>query len=215
MRVCTGDADRLFSRRLPAGHRRIPRDRAADRWHVRGDMSRKATSSTTASASVVGRRQPAPDLGRVRRPHRTDGVPLGAGPASWASPTASSSAGHPARPVCSTRRSWSKPTKGQIDDLVHGSVNAPARRAGAGHHAHEEDGRGPHRLPPRAGDPGPLPAFGSRHSAPRRTAAAIATGEYDVLVGINLLREGLDLPEVSLWRFSTPIRKGSCAARPR
>jgi excinuclease ABC subunit B len=27
------------------------------------------------------------------------------------------------------------------------------------------------------------------------------TGVYDVIVGINLLREGLDLPEVSLWQF--------------
>jgi len=36
--------------------------------------------------------------------------------------------------------------------------------------------------------------------------------QFDVLVGINLLREGLDLPEVSLWRSSTPTRKASCAA---
>ena len=34
-------------------------------------------------------------------------------------------------------------------------------------------------------------------------------GEFDVLVGINLLREGLDLPEVSLVRSSMPIRRGS------
>ena len=40
-------------------------------------------------------------------------------------------------------------------------------------------------------------------------------GEYDVLVGINLLREGLDLPEVSLvTRSSTRTRKAS-SARPR
>jgi excinuclease ABC subunit B len=37
-------------------------------------------------------------------------------------------------------------------------------------------------------------------------------GEYDVLVGINLLREGLDLPEVSLVASWTPTRKGSCAS---
>ena len=36
-------------------------------------------------------------------------------------------------------------------------------------------------------------------------------GEYDVLVGINLLREGLDLPEVSLVASSTPTRRASCA----
>jgi excinuclease ABC subunit B len=36
-------------------------------------------------------------------------------------------------------------------------------------------------------------------------------GTFDVLVGINLLREGLDLPEVSWWPSSTPTRKASCA----
>jgi excinuclease ABC subunit B len=36
-------------------------------------------------------------------------------------------------------------------------------------------------------------------------------GEFDVLVGINLLREGLDLPEVRWSRSSTPTRKASCA----
>ena len=36
-------------------------------------------------------------------------------------------------------------------------------------------------------------------------------GEFDVLVGINLLREGLDIPEVSLVASSTPTRKAFCA----
>ena len=34
-------------------------------------------------------------------------------------------------------------------------------------------------------------------------------GIYDVLVGVNLLREGLDLPEVSLVAFSMQTRKVS------
>ena len=37
-------------------------------------------------------------------------------------------------------------------------------------------------------------------------------GEFDVLVGINLLREGLDLPEVSWWPSWTPTRRASCGA---
>jgi len=45
--------------------------------------------------------------------------------------------------------------------------------------------------------------------------AGLRKGEFDVLIGINLLREGLDLPEVSLWRFWTRIRKASCARRGR
>ena len=32
-------------------------------------------------------------------------------------------------------------------------------------------------------------------------------GKIDVLVGINLLREGLDLPRSHWWQFSMPIRK--------
>jgi excinuclease ABC subunit B len=40
-------------------------------------------------------------------------------------------------------------------------------------------------------------------------------GEFDVLVGINLLREGLDMPEVSWWRFWTQTKKGSCVLNVR
>jgi excinuclease ABC subunit B len=40
-------------------------------------------------------------------------------------------------------------------------------------------------------------------------------GAFDVLVGINLLREGLDIPNAGWWRSSTPTRKASCAPRPR
>ena len=41
-------------------------------------------------------------------------------------------------------------------------------------------------------------------------------GDYDVLVGINLLREGLDLPEVSPGRrSSTPTRRASCGRTSR
>jgi excinuclease ABC subunit B len=36
-------------------------------------------------------------------------------------------------------------------------------------------------------------------------------GDYDVLVGINLLREGSTCPRCRWWRSSTPTRKGSCA----
>jgi excinuclease ABC subunit B len=36
-------------------------------------------------------------------------------------------------------------------------------------------------------------------------------GEFDVLVGINLLREGLDLPEVSLVAILDATKKGFCA----
>ena len=40
----------------------------------------------------------------------------------------------------------------------------------------------------------------------------LRAGVYDVLIGINLLREGLDLPEVSLLESSTPTRRLSALA---
>jgi excinuclease ABC subunit B len=40
-------------------------------------------------------------------------------------------------------------------------------------------------------------------------------GEFDVLVGINLMREGLDLPRCRSWRSWTRRGKASCARAPR
>ena len=40
-------------------------------------------------------------------------------------------------------------------------------------------------------------------------------GEYDVLIGINLLREGLDLPKSRSSPSSTPTKKASSAPRAR
>lgn len=39
-------------------------------------------------------------------------------------------------------------------------------------------------------------------------------GEFDVLVGINLLREGLDIPEVSLVAILDADKEGFCARKP-
>ena len=84
-----------------------------------------------------------------------------------------------------------------------------ARRAGAGHHADQEDGRGPHRLPAartRSGSATCTPR--STRCAGSSCCASCAQGEYDVLVGINLLREGLDLPEVSLVSILDADKEG-------
>lgn len=43
----------------------------------------------------------------------------------------------------------------------------------------------------------------------------LRSGEYDVLVGINLLREGLDLPRCRWWRSSTRTRRASSVPAPR
>ena len=44
---------------------------------------------------------------------------------------------------------------------------------------------------------------------------SLRLGEYDVLVGINLLREGLDLPKYRSWPSLTPTRRAFCARRRR
>ena len=56
-------------------------------------------------------------------------------------------------------------TRNQIDDLMNEIRKRVDREErDAGHHAHEEDERGPHRLPARDGLPRPLPALGDRHA---------------------------------------------------
>ena len=70
-----------------------------------------------------------------------------------------------------------RPTKGQIDDLVAEiNLRAGERPAGARHHAHQEDVRGPDRLPRRARDPGPLPPQRGGHARTGRAAAVAAPG---------------------------------------
>jgi len=69
---------------------------------------------------------------------------------------------------------------------------------GTGDHAHQAHGRGADRLPCRHGIKGALPALGSETVERVEIIRDLRLGEFDVLVGINLLREGLDLPEVSL-----------------
>ena len=51
-----------------------------------------------------------------------------------------------------------------------------ARRARSGHHVDQEDVRGSHRLSPRSGHPGAIPAFRDRHPAPSGAAAPAAAG---------------------------------------
>ena len=108
-RLGAGHAARLLPRGLPAGHRRVARHRAADRRHVRGRHLPQAQPGRVRVPAAVGDRQPAADLGGVRRPDRADGVPVGHArdPTSSARPAASSSSRSSGRPGWSTRRSWS------------------------------------------------------------------------------------------------------------
>ena len=103
-----------------------------------------------------------------------------------------------------------KPTKGQIDDLVH-EIRLRAERdervlVTTLTKKMSED-LTDYLL--ELGHPGALPALArSTRCAGSSCCASCGSGEYDVLVGINLLREGLDLPEVSLVAILDADKEG-------
>ena len=122
-----------------------------------------------------------------------------------------------------------KPTEGQIDDLVH-----EIRERAVGSRADNGSGTAPRPSSPQAGKEGRvlvttltkkmaedltdyLLELGIRvrylHSEVdtlRRIELLrqLRSGDFDVLVGINLLREGLDLPEVSLVAILDADKEG-------
>ena len=202
---------RLLPRGLSAGHRRVAQHGAADRRHVRG------------------RRVPQAGPGRARVPAaERDRQPA-------AAPGRSSATGSARRCTCRPPRSRTscsgctarsseqvirptglidpeviiKPTKGQIDDLVH-EIRERAERC--------ERVLVTTLTKKMAEDlTDYLLELGIRarylHSEVdtlRRVELLreLRLGEYDVLVGINLLREGLDLPEVSLVSILDADKEG-------
>ena len=211
---------RLLPRGLPARHRREPRQ-AVPQLHgqYEGDRSRKDDAGRARLPPAVGART----TGRCASRSSSSG-------------SARSSSCRPRPGPYELRVSRRQvveqivrptglvdpevivqPTKGQIDDLIE-QINerVDQGRPGARHHPHQEDGRGPHRLPARAGAAGALPALRHRHHhSASRSCATLRLGEFDVLVGINLLREGLDLPEVSLVAILDADKEGFLRSRDR
>ena len=133
-----------------------------------------ARSSSSSTASGCPRR---PTTGRCASRSSSSGSTRSCscrprpGPTSSRCPPRSSSRSC-GPPASSTPRSSCKPTKGQIDDLIE-QINdrIDAGRPGARHHPHQEDGRGPHRLPARAGPAGALPPLQRRHHPAHRDPA--------------------------------------------
>ena len=91
-----------------------------------------------------------------------------------------------------------------------------ARRARAGHHAHEEDVRGPHGLPARDGLQGPLPALGDRHARAHPDHPRAAPGRVRRARRRQPPARGARPARRSRSsRSSTPTRRASCAGRRR
>jgi hypothetical protein len=187
------------SRRLAALHRRVA--------HRRSRRCAACTRVTRAQAHArrvrlppaQRARQPAAELRGVRGAHQPGRLRLRhARPVRAERLEPDRGAGDPPdrhrRPEIEVR-----PTKGQIDDLLaEVQERVEPQRAHAGHDAHEEDGRGPQRLPAGDGREVHVPALRDRHARAHRHPARPAARRVRRVVGINLLREGLDLPEVSL-----------------
>jgi hypothetical protein len=82
------------------------------------------------------------------------------------------------------------------------------------HDAYQEDIRRPCRLPEGKGFQSPIPALRDPEALERiEILRNLRLGKFDVLVGINLLREGLDLPEVSLVAVLDADKEGFPAFR--
>ena len=106
-----------------------------------------------------------------------------------------------------------RPTTGQIDDLRE-RIDATVADGlpGAGHHPDQEDGRGPDRLPGRAGRPGPVPPLRRRHHGPDRAPAGPpARGRSTCWWASTSSARASTCPRWRWWPSSTPTRRGSCA----
>ena len=201
---------RLLPGRLRLLHRRVAPDGAADRRHVRGRPLAQADAGGLRLPAAERARQPAADLRRVppasrrrscsSRPRRAT---------SSATTRRGSSSRSCARPASSTPRSTCARRKNQIDDLM----NEIRKRVEV------EERTLVTTLTKKMSEDltDYLLEYGFRvrylHSEIDtleriQIIRELRLGEYDVLVGVNLLREGLDLPEVSLVAILDADKEG-------
>ena len=171
-------AARLLPRRLPAGDRREPpvacRSSTAS---TRATAPARSSSSSTASGSRAR-----PTTGRCGSRRSSSGSTRWCScrprPGPFELQVSTQVVEQIVRPTgLVDPEVIVKPTKGQIDDLIE-QINGriASGRPRARHHPHQEDGRGPHRLPARAGPPGPLPPLERRHHPAHRDPPRPAPG---------------------------------------
>ena len=121
------------------------------------------------------------------------------------------------RPTGLVIRSSSRPATTQADDLLVRSSCAWSRRSGSRHRADQAPAEDLTGIPGR--ERIRVRYLHSHLPTHRRTGRddhpRPAPGESDVLVGINLLREGLDFPEVSLVAILMRTRRVAFGALSR
>ena len=192
----------------------------ADRRHVRGRHVAQAQPRRPRLPAAERDGQPAAAVGGVPRPDRPDDLPLG----------------HPGqlRARQGRRRRQHGPAdhppdrpgrprgRGQVDqgpDRRPDPRDPHPRRQGRarpGHHADQEDVRGPHRLPPRRRHPHPLPPLRGRHAPADRAAARPAAWASTTSSSASTCcARASTCPRCRWWRSSTPTRRASCAPTSR
>ena len=131
-----------------------------------GDRSRKQTLVDYGFRLPERARQPPADVRRVPVDHAADGVRVGDAGRVRARRTPADVVEQIVRPTGIVDPLVDvRETRNQIDDLMNEIRKRVDRdERDAGHHAHQEDERGPHRLPARDGLQGPLPALRDRHA---------------------------------------------------
>ena len=171
------DPDRLLPDGLPAGRRREPHQRAAGARHVQERSDPQGDPGRLWLPAAIGPGQPTADLRGV-------GGPPEPGDLHERHPGSlrDGARGPGRRAVHPADRSGRSADHGAPD---RGPGRRPAgrdprdggaRRAGPGHHPHQEDGRGPGRLPGRAGRQGAVAAQRGRHPGAGRDPARPAPG---------------------------------------
>ena len=191
--------------------RRVARHRPAAARPVRGRPVPQGHAGRARVPAAVGDGQPAAALRGVRREGQPGRLHVGhAEPVRARGVDPGRRADRaPDRPR-STPRSSSGPTKGQIDDLV-AEIRArePSTTSGC------SSPRSPRRCPRTSPTTCSSSAIRVRYLHSEvdtlervEILRSLRLGEFDVLVGINLLREGLDLPEVSLVAILDADKEG-------
>ena len=163
------DAHRLLPDRLPPRRRREPHLDPAGPRHVQERPDPQGDPRRLRVPPAIGPRQPPAHVRGVRGPHEPGGLhERDARPVRDRARRTGRGAVHPA-----DRRRRSRDCRapdGRPDRRPdrRDPRHRRARGAGARDDAHEEDGRGPRRLPRRARDQGPVAPLGSRHPGARR-----------------------------------------------
>ncbi len=104
-----------------------------------------------------------------------------------------------------------RPVATQVDDLLSEiRQRAAVNQTRTGHHTDQADGGRSYRISREHGERVRYLHSDIDTVEPMEIIRDLRLGEFDVLVGINLLREGLDMPEVSLVAILDATKKASC-----